>query len=198
MSTFDHAQANGDTRDPASDAGDARRVIHVGRVITLEQQRAAFPDGSTGVLDVVRHPGASAVLPYLSDPGGADPIVLLLRQYRHAAGGWLVEVPAGRLNPGESPEACARRELLEETGCSAQHLTRLTTIHTTPGFSDEQIHLFSAHGLTQGVTNRDRDEFIEPTPMPMSEALERIRTGEISDGKTIVTILFAAGYTPAT
>ena len=98
-----------------------------------------------------RHPGASAVVPFLDDPRTADPRVLLIRQFRHAADGFIWEVPAGRLDPGETPEHCARRELEEESRrWSPSSLERLTTIYTTPGFTDEKIHLFLAHGLTAG------------------------------------------------
>ena len=101
--------------------------IYSGRVISLDEDTVRFPDGSTGTLAVVRHPGASAIVPFLSDPRGENPTVLLIRQYRHATGGYLFEVPAGRLDAGEKPEDCARRELLEETGCTAgqfEHLKR--------------------------------------------------------------------------
>lgn len=172
----------------------SRRRIHDGRVITLDEEAVRFPDGSTGTLDVVRHPGASAVLPFLGDPAGDDPPVLLIRQYRHAAGTWLLEVPAGRLDAGEDPESCARRELAEETGCTARQMDRMTTILTTPGFSNERIHLFIATGLTRGEAAREADEFIEPVMLPLSEALRRIANGEIVDAKTIVAILFAAGF----
>lgn len=169
-------------------------AIHHGRVIDVVVDTVRFPDGTLGELDIVRHPGACAVLPFLGDPTGADPSLLMIRQYRHAAGGWLLEIPAGRLDPGEAPEDCARRELLEETGCTTSHLELLTTILTTPGFSDERIHLFMAAGLTAGVARREADEFIEPQVLALSEALGKIRTGEIADGKTIIAILFAAGF----
>lgn len=168
------------------------RHIHTGPVIRVFTDTVRFPDGSAGDLDMVRHPGASAVLPFVTDPRAADPTLLLIRQYRHAAGGWLLEIPAGRLESGEAPDACARRELLEETGCTADRLEFLTTILTTPGFSDERIHLFAASGLSHGPTHREADEFIETVQVPLSDALQRIARGDIVDGKTIVAILFAA------
>lgn len=169
------------------------RRIHDGRVIAVDEEHVRFPDGSTGTLDVVRHPGASAVVPFLGDPAGDDPSILLIRQYRHAAGAWLLEIPAGRLDPGESPEACARRELEEETGCTAAALERITTILTTPGFSDERIHLFMATGLTRGIARREADEFIETTTVALSVALNQIAIGEIVDAKTVLGVLLAAG-----
>lgn len=170
------------------------REIHAGRVIRLMEDSVRFPDGSVGTLDVVRHPGASAVLPLLGGADGDDPSILLIKQYRHAAGTWLLEVPAGRLDAGESPLDCARRELREETGCEAESIERMTTILTTPGFSDERIHLFIATGLTRGATRHEADEFIETMTLPMSAALEKIESGEIHDAKTVITLLFAAGY----
>lgn len=180
---------------PGQGAGTIRtRRLHDGRIIRVDEDTVRFPDGSSGTLDVVRHPGASAVLPFLGDPAGPDPELLLMRQYRHAAGAWLTEIPAGRLEPNEPPAECARRELLEETGCMAANVTHLTTIVTTPGFSDERIHLFMATGLTMGESRRERDEFIEITRTSMSAALRQIEDGEITDAKSIIAILFAAGF----
>jgi len=170
------------------------RRVHTGRVLNLDIDRVRFPNGTVGELEIIRHPGASAVVPFLSDPAGSDPQVLLLRQYRYAAESWLYEIPAGLLAPGEEPEACARRELAEETGCSAERVERLTTIYTTPGFTDERIHLFLAVGLRQGVTGHEEDEFIEVETLALSRALELVERGEIRDGKTVVGLLFAAGY----
>jgi ADP-ribose pyrophosphatase len=170
------------------------REILRGRVITVATETVRFPDGSTGVLDVVHHPGASAVLPVLGAMDSEDPAILLIRQYRHAAGTWLLEVPAGRLDAGESPDACAHRELREETGCTATGMLPLTTILTTPGFSDERIHLFIATGLSRGETKREADEFIEPVTLLLSDALEKVRVGEITDAKTVISLLYAAGY----
>ncbi len=168
--------------------------IHSGRVIDLDVDTVRFPDGSTGQLEVIRHPGAAAVVPFASDPHGADPTILLIQQYRYATNGSLIEIPAGRLNPGEDPRVCAQRELLEEVGATAGRLERLTTIWTTPGFTDERIHLFWAADLTLGKHAREPDEFIEVTPKPLSEALKLIRSGVISDAKTVVALLFMAGF----
>jgi ADP-ribose pyrophosphatase len=172
----------------------ASRRVHAGKIVHLDVDTVRFPNGTTGELEIFRHPGASAVVPFLSDPNGEDPQVLLIKQYRYAAGGYLYEVPAGRLDPGEDPADCARRELQEETGCSAERLERLTTILTTPGFCDEQIHLFMATGLTQGEHAREKDEFLEVETMALSQALARIESGEIKDSKTVVALLFAAGF----
>ncbi len=168
--------------------------VYSGRIVNLDIDRVRFPDGSVGELEMVRHSGASAVLPFASDPAGEDPQLLLIRQYRYAAERYLYEVPAGRLDPGEEPLACATRELLEETGCTAERVEFLTTIFTTPGFTDERIHLYMATGLTRGESNREADEFIEVVTRPMSEVLGLIERGEIVDGKTIVAVLFAAGF----
>jgi ADP-ribose pyrophosphatase len=168
--------------------------VYTGRIVSLDVDVVRFPDGSTGELEMIRHPGASAVVPFLSDPSGDDPQVLLIKQYRYAADGYLYEVPAGRLDSGEDPKACAARELKEETGCTAAQIEYLTTILTTPGFTDEKIHLFMATGLTAGETKHEADEFLELQPMLLSKALEMIEAGEIKDGKTVVSLLFAAGF----
>ncbi len=168
--------------------------IHSGRVINLDVDAVRFPDGSTGELEIVRHPGAAAVVPFASDPRGDDPTVLLIQQYRYATNGSLLEIPAGRLDPGEDPEGCGRRELLEEVGVTAGRLERLTTIWTTPGFTDERIHLFWASELSAGKHAREPDEFIEVIPKPLSEALQLVRSGVISDAKTALSLLFVAGF----
>jgi len=168
--------------------------IHTGRIITVDQDTVRFPDGSTGVMDMVRHPGASAIVPFLSDPKGNDPQVLLIKQYRYAAGGYLYEIPAGRLDRGEDPHHCAERELKEETGCTAAHLEKVYTMLTTPGFSDEVIHLFVASGLERGDHQRESDEFMTLETVTLSRALELVQTGEIRDAKTALGLLFAAGF----
>lgn len=168
--------------------------VYSGRVVSLDVDTVRFPDGSSGDLEIIRHPGASAILPFLSDAKGEDPQILLIRQYRYAANGYVYEVPAGRLEPGEDPKDCAKRELLEETGCTASGVQYLTTIFTTPGFTDEKIHLFMATGVTRGDARLESDEFVELQPRTLSQALRMIQAGEIQDAKTIVTILYAAGF----
>ena len=172
----------------------ARRRIYTGRVVHLDVDSVQYPDGSKGEMEMLRHPGAAAVIPFASDPKGADPTVLLIRQYRYATGGPLFEIPAGRLDAGEAPEQCARRELKEEVGVTAGRLERLTTIWTTPGFTDERIHLFWAADLAAGAHAREPDEFIEVVPKPLSEVLAMVRSGDICDGKTVVAILYMAGF----
>jgi ADP-ribose diphosphatase len=168
--------------------------MYTGRVISLDVDEVRYPNGTTGELEIIRHPGASAIVPFLSDPGGADPTVLLLKQYRYAAGGTIYEIPAGRLEPGELPEECARRELLEETGCTATSMVRMTSMFTTPGFTDERIHLFLATGITRGDARPEADEFMEIESIPLSKALQMIERGEIQDAKTALGLLFAAGF----
>jgi ADP-ribose pyrophosphatase len=170
------------------------RRIYTGRVLNLDIDRVRFPDGSVGELEMIRHSGASAVVPFLSDPAGNDPQLLLIKQYRYAANGFLYELPAGRLDPGEDPASCARRELREETGCSAERVEFLYTMYSTPGFTDERIHLFMATGLTTGDTGHESDEFLTVEAFPLSRALEMIRDGMIKDAKTALGILYAAGF----
>lgn len=177
--------------------GDAKlgsRRVYTGRVLNLDIDQVRFPDQSTGELEIIRHPGASAVLPFLSEPTGPEPQILLIKQYRYAAEDFLYEVPAGRLDPNEAPIDCARRELMEETGCTAARIEPLYTFYTTPGFIDERIHGFMATGITRGESRREADEFMTLETLTLSQALELIKRGEIRDGKTAVLILFAAGF----
>jgi len=168
--------------------------LYSGRIVNLDLDTVRFPDDSIGQLEMLRHPGAAAVVPFLDPPGGADPRLLLIRQFRHAADGYIWEVPAGRLDAGELPEFCAERELEEETGMRARRLERLTTIYTTPGFTDERIHLFLADGLDPGAEHREADEFMELHTLRWSQVLEMIERGEIVDGKTLVSLLFVQTF----
>jgi ADP-ribose pyrophosphatase len=169
------------------------RRAYTGRVVSLDVDKVRFPNGTEGELEMIRHSGASAVVPLLDMPDG-EKRVILIRQYRYAAEGYVYEVPAGRLDEGESPEACAHRELKEETGYSATRMIPLTTIFTTPGFTDEKIHLFLATDLTPGQAKLEADEVLDTHPVPLPEALEMIRSGVICDGKTISALLFAARF----
>jgi ADP-ribose pyrophosphatase len=172
-----------------------RRPVHKGRIVNLSIDTVRFPDGSTGELEFIRHSGASAVLPVLDSLDSADPTILLIRQFRYASGGQLLEVPAGRPDfDGEDWEVCARRELEEETGLIAGRVEYLTTIFTTPGFTDEQIRLYLASELRQGRRKLDSDEFLEPVTLRLSEALGQVRDGGIRDAKTICTLLYVAGF----
>jgi ADP-ribose pyrophosphatase len=170
------------------------RRIHTGKIISLDTDTVRFPDGSVGELDMIRHPGASAIVPFLTDVAGDDPQLLLIRQYRYAADQFLYEIPAGRLDPGEEPRDCAARELREETGCTARQIDFLFTMFTTPGFTDERIHLFMATGLERGEAAREADEFMTMETVTLSHALRLIQEGEIKDAKTALGILIAAGF----
>ena len=163
-----------------------------GKVISLDVDTVRFPDGSVGELEMIRHPGASAVVPYLDDPMSADPRILLIKQYRYAADEFLFEIPAGRLEPGEEPERCAARELEEETGRTAKQFRKVFELYTTPGFTDEKIHLFLAWDLEPGKRSLEPDEFIEELILPLSRAVSMVASGKIVDAKTALGILFAA------
>jgi ADP-ribose pyrophosphatase len=170
------------------------RSVYRGRVLDVREDLVRFPNGSEGVLEIVRHRGAVAVLP-LYEPDGAErrgPDVLLIRQYRYAAGGMLWEAPAGKLDEGEAPAACAARELEEEAGVKAARLVHLMTLLTTPGFSDERIHLFLATGLTEGRQALEEHEVIECHRMPLDEAVDLVLRGRIVDSKTVCLLMLAA------
>lgn len=164
------------------------RTIHRGRIFTVRVESAKLPDGRVRDYDVVRHPGGAAVVA-LDDEGR----VCLIKQWRHAVGGWIVELPAGKLDvEGESPARTAMRELEEEAGVSAGELTPLGTILSTPGFSDEVLHLFLARGLRQTGTAHEDGEYIEVSWVPFREAVGMAQSGEIIDAKTVAG-LFRAG-----
>lgn len=183
-----------DSREESTLTGKvSSRRVYTGRVVSLDVDKVRFPNGTEGELEMIRHSGASAVVPLLEMPDGVTNVILI-RQYRYAAEGYVYEVPAGRLDEGESPESCAHRELKEETGYTAAEMTPLTTIFTTPGFTDERIHLFLATGLTSGRSKLEADEVLDVYPMPLRDALEMIRSGAICDGKTISALLFVAQF----
>ena len=188
------AQVKARRKAETPDAQLGFRELYAGRIFRLNRDSVRFPDGSEAEMDIVRHPGASAIVPFMSDPKGDDPQLLLLRQYRYAAGGYIYEVPAGRLDGDESPISCAVRELKEETGCTAETMEPLFTMFTTPGFTDETIHVFMATGLVHGESAREADEFADVVIMRLAEALELIRVGEIMDAKTALAILYVAGF----
>lgn len=170
---------------------------YAGRVIQVDHDTVRFPDGSTGILEMVRHPGAAAVVPFLDDPTSPDPRVLLLRQFRHAAGDFIWEIPAGTLGPGEAPPECARRELEEEAGCRARVVRHLTTVFTTPGFTDEQIHLFLATGLDRVRVRPERDEFISVHELRWSEVGRMARAGAIRDAKSLCALFYVQAFVRA-
>jgi ADP-ribose pyrophosphatase len=165
---------------------DSREIFH-GRTVRLDVDRVRLPNGREMDFELIHHPGAAAVVPL--DGEGR---VLLVRQYRYATGGWLLEVPAGTLHRGESPEACARREIAEETGYRARDLEPLGWIWTTPGFTDEKIWLYLATGLEPAEQALDDDEVLTVERLPLAEAVARAAAGEIHDGKSTCALLRAA------
>jgi len=191
------ASPNDDSKDrsaPIVPGKISTKRVHTGRIISLDTDTVRFPDGSVGEMDMIRHPGASAIVPFLTEPDSKDPELLLIKQYRYAAEQYLYEIPAGRLDAGEDPAHCASRELREETGCSAERIDFLLTMFTTPGFTDERIHLFMATGLERGETAHEADEFMTLETVRLSRALQLIELGEIRDAKTALGILFAARF----
>jgi ADP-ribose pyrophosphatase len=167
-----------------------RSVLFKGLVVDLEQMEVRVGAKGWHLYQIVRHPGGVGVLP-LHDDG----TVTLIRQLRPAVGGPLLEIPAGRLHPGEDPAECGLRELAEETGLASRSLVPLGRFYPSPGVFDEVIHLFLGTGLSQGAASPEHYEEIEMVRLPIGEALRRAATGEILDGKTI-TALFRAGGVP--
>ena len=157
------------------------RNIYTGRIVQLNLETVTLPNGNTVELEVIHHPGAAAVVP-LTQNG----TVILIRQYRHAAGGYIYEIPAGKLHPGEDPLICAQRELEEEIGFRATSLELLTSLLTTPGFTDEVIHIYKGTGLTPGRQDLEHDEVLEVLDIPLEQAIQMIHEGAIRDGKSIV------------
>ncbi len=165
----------------------ATERIFAGRIIGVRVDSMRMPDGRAGRREIVEHPGAVAIVPFLDDE-----TVLLVRQYRHAAGELLWEIPAGTLEPPEPPEACAAREMVEETGYRVARLEKVYEAFVAPGYCQELVHGFIATGLTPCVGHTDEDEFLRAAPIPFAEALAMIARREIRDAKTICGLLLAA------
>ncbi len=157
--------------------------------VRVATERVTLPNGNSVELDIVHHPGAAAVVPFLSASQ-----VLLIRQYRFATGGAILEVPAGKLDPGEAPAGCAARELEEEAGCRAGRMVELGWIWTTPGFTDERIFLFAAFDLEPVAHRHDPDEVIETVRLSLDEALALVWSGELNDAKSALALLHAARH----
>ncbi len=159
------------------------RPVFRGRVIEVNVETVTLPDGATVDLEIIRHPGGAAAAA-VNEHGE----ICLLRQYRHAIGRWLWELPAGKLDGGEDPLECARRELEEEAGVMAQRWQPLGGVVSSPGVFTEIVHLYLATGLSAGAARPEAGEVFEVVWLPLPEAARRAAAGEIDDGKTIVGI----------
>lgn len=159
-------------------------VMWSGCIFNVNRLRVELPDGRQALRDVVRHPGAVAIVA-LTDDGR----ICLVRQYRTSLSRVTVEIPAGKLDPGEDPLTCAKRELLEETGMEAEQMAFLTTIATSDGFTDELIHIYMATGLNFAESDPDSDEFINVDLVPLSELIDAVLDGRIEDCKTVTGAL---------
>jgi ADP-ribose pyrophosphatase len=165
------------------------KMVYQGKVFGVRQDVVIEPGGKPATRDVVTHSGSVVVLPILPDSR-----LLMIRQYRHTVGGYLLEVVAGRNERGESPLKAAKRELAEETGYRAKHFREMMNVYPTPGFVEETMIAYAATGLTLGKTNPDEDELIELKPFGLKTLLEMIRKGRIHDAKSVACILYYARF----
>jgi ADP-ribose pyrophosphatase len=162
------------------------RNVFQGRVLTLNLEQVELPNGRVAELEIAHHPGGATVVA-LDDAGR----VCLLRQFRHAASGWITELPAGKLDDGEPPLVCARRELAEEAGCEASRWDRLGQFYSSPGVLTEIIHVYLARGLQHRSAAPEQHEVFVAEWLPLAEALGQARSGAIADAKTLVGLFWA-------
>lgn len=160
-----------------------RKTIRNGRVFDITVENVTFPNGVNIDMEIIRHPGASAIVPLT-----ADNEIVMLKQYRHAIGGFLWEIPAGTFDAGEAPLVCAKRELAEETGFEAESWESIGAVTPLPGYSDERIHLFLARNLIPSTQSLDPDEILEVHSIPLEKVIAMISDGEIEDAKTIAAV----------
>lgn len=163
------------------------RDIFQGKIIKVRVDTVELPNGKESTRECVEHPGAVAVI-----ARDDQDRICMVRQYRYPVGDMLWEIPAGKLSPGEDPLECARRELMEEAGITAGSWEKLYSYYTTPGFSDEILHLYLATGLTRGENQPDEDEFLDVKMIPYQGACAMMSRGEIKDGKTLIGLLYLA------
>ncbi|WAM30621.1 NUDIX domain-containing protein [Caldicellulosiruptor naganoensis] len=165
------------------------QTIYDGSFISLKVDKVLLPDGRTSQRAIVLHSGAAVIVPVDDEEN-----VILVKQFRKPIEKVIIELPAGKLDKGEEPLECAKRELEEETGYSAKEFVKLTEIYTTPGFSNEVIHVYLARRLTQGSSHTDLDEFVEIFKVSLDDAVKMVKNGEIKDAKTIIGLLLAKMY----
>lgn len=161
-----------------------RKEVYKGKIFTVAEDTIEFEDGKIAKWDLVLHNGAAAIVPVTEDGE-----VVLVRQYRNAENGEVLEIPAGKLEKGEDPFECAKRELEEEIGCKSDNIQKICSMYSAVGFSDEKLHLYIARDLMVGKQNLDEDEYIQIERYPLKEAVRMIFSGEIKDSKTIVGLL---------
>jgi len=165
----------------------ASKTVFEGRLISVSVDEVELTNGRRTRREVVHHPGAAAVVPMLPDGR-----VVMIRQYRHATGSVLYELPAGICNPGEAPEECARRELGEEVGYQAEEMERLFSVYLSPGYSSELIHVFLARGLRPVEAEADADEQVAPVALPLETVVGMIARGEVQNAAAVCGVLAAA------
>ena len=162
--------------------------VFEGNLINVRLDTVILPNGEKARRETVEHPGAAAVVP-VSKEGN----IILVRQYRNPIDEIILEIPAGKLEPGEDPQDCAMRELQEETGYKSDSLKHLATFYTTPGFSNEILYLYAALDLKRASKNLDPEEFIEVVGLPLSELRDMVQRKEIVDAKTLIGIMMLGG-----
>ncbi|MGU3470379.1 NUDIX hydrolase [Paenibacillus sp. D51F] len=175
-------QSDGPKKLPGAETTVSSETIFEGRIITLQVDQVKLPGGKITSREIVRHPGAAAVIALL------DGKLLTVGQYRKPMDKYQVEIPAGKLDPGEDPATCAARELREETGVSASEMKLVDAFYTSPGFADEKVYLYAAEGLSQGESQPDDDEELHVEALTMEQAEAYIREGVIGDAKTLMAV----------
>jgi ADP-ribose pyrophosphatase len=163
----------------------AEDTIYQGKVIKLKIKKVTLPDGKIGTREVIEHPGAVAIVAITDE----DKLVVV-RQFRKPLERTIVEIPAGKLEKKEDPLQCAKRELEEETGYNCSNLEKIGAFYTTPGFSDQIIHVYYTNELSKGVQQTDSDEFVDVMEITVEEAVRMVETGEIIDAKTIFAVQY--------
>ena len=164
-------------------------TVYQGRAITLRRDDLRTPDGRTVKYDVIDHHGSVVLVP-IDDQGR----IYFVRQYRHAAEQEILELPAGTLEPGEAPEACAAREIREETGMAAENIKEIGSFYLAPGYSTEFMHVYLATGLSHNPLEADADEFLQVETLTLAEAMKQIEGGHLPDAKSLAALLLAKPY----